>query len=556
MKLFGNQHGSHEAHKPDHPAPEGEQRPLEREQAPAEAAPTPPPVQPPEAEPPREPKKIPAEEKKKTGTVWTRHRGLFIALAAVVLALLALVVAYSIWEKPPEIAVNTPALPTATLAPSAAPTPTGTVETPDPEQPEETPEQPEESEDPMAAYGNGEAPAIDMTGNRRKGVYTMMIVGLDVVSSNTDTIIVVSFDTVNHKISLTNIPRDTIVNIAQAGAPKRINTIYPGMKASGYDPAKGLKQQLRNLLGFEVDSYAIVDVTAVTLAVDAIGGVWYDVPRDYYYVDYVQDLYIDIKEGYQLLSGQKAVWLCRFRDGYAGGDLERIGVQHDVLKTIAKQTLSLGNIPNFPTLIEIFEKFVDTDLTAANIAFFARQFLSCKSEDISFQTMPIGVAGMVNGVSMVSVAPEAWLEMINSSINPFEDDVQLYNLNLLIAGESFAYATSGTIAGGIDSFYCMSCTAHAGKTVWHAPGAHLYDEEGNLLNGEPEETDEPTETDGPEVTEGPTVTEAPPQTETPEVTETPVEPTPELSEPVGASQGPEGVVAPAAGDGSELTETP
>ena len=47
---------------------------------------------------------------------------------------------------------------------------------------------------------------------RRDGVYNFVLLGKDVDSSNTDTIILVSFDTVQGKIGMISIPRDTAVN--------------------------------------------------------------------------------------------------------------------------------------------------------------------------------------------------------------------------------------------------------------------------------------------------------------------------------------------------------
>ena len=507
MKLFETKHGSHEAHGVDGAA--------ENASAPATGGETKP-------------------SGKRRGRRW------LIALAVVVLVVLAVVIGYSIWERPPEITPAPTKAPAQTVAPTAAPTKapdSSGANGPGTEAPVESAELTPEPTPEVYS----EPPVVDMTGDRKEGVYTFMIVGLDVANGLTDTIMIVSFDTKNHTMSLTNIPRDTIANIASTYAPKRINTVYPGAMSAGHDGAEALRTQMRNMLGFDVDCYCVVNIWGVARVVDAIGGLWYDVPRDYVYVDYVQDLYIDIKQGYQQLSGQQVVQLCRFRADYARGDIQRIDVQHDILKTLARQTLSLGNISNLPQLLQIFAEEVTTNMSTANVAWFVRQFMQCKAEDIVFQTMPLGGGGLVNGVSMVAVAPDAWLQMINDSINPYKEDVQLYNLSLLVAGESFAYSTNGVIAGGPDSFYCTlcsaaageavahypgahnsyeceQCSAFAGKTISHVPGDHLYDEEGKLLR--PEETEDPNETDDPNETAEPTETPAP--TEAPEPTQ-PVE---------------------------------
>lgn len=445
-----------------------------------------------------------------------KTRVLFGVLALIVLALLTIVVFRVLDGGQPLPPVETP-LPVAPDDPTRVEPPAVT----------ETPA-------PTPTMDSGVAPELDLSGDRREGVYTVLIAGLDRVSNSTDTIVIASFDTVNHKISLTNIPRDTLINIGWYTSPKKINVVYPAAVNSGEDPVARLKQEVRKLVGFQVDSYAIVSIQAMEQAVDAIGGVWFDVPPGMVYCDFVQDLYIDIPEGYRLLTGQQAVQICRFRNGYAGGDLQRIDVQHEVLKAIAEQTLSAGNIPNIPALLEIFSREVQTDLSADNVLWFAMQFLSCKPEDIVFQTMPYG-GGPINGISFVCPQQDAWLKMINDSINPYEEDVKLQNLNLLMGGGSHVYASNGVILGGIGSFYCQTCTAAAGRAIAHAPGVHTYGYQGSGLSAQgtgtqqwqpatPTQTETPVQSETPAQPETPAQGETPTQPETPAQAETPTQP--------------------------------
>jgi hypothetical protein len=48
--------------------------------------------------------------------------------------------------------------------------------------------------------------------------------------------------------------------------------------------------------------------------------------------------------------------------------------------------LSLGNIPNLPTLIQIAVSNVKTDLTENNLAFYAQEFLKLDADSIRFHT--------------------------------------------------------------------------------------------------------------------------------------------------------------------------
>ena len=66
-------------------------------------------------------------------------------------------------------------------------------------------------------------------------------------------------------------------------------------------------------MGFEPDYQVIVEWEAVGKIVDAMGGVYFDVPRNMNYDDPFQDLHIHQKEGYRLLTGDDAMQVLRYR---------------------------------------------------------------------------------------------------------------------------------------------------------------------------------------------------------------------------------------------------
>lgn len=285
---------------------------------------------------------------------------------------------------------------------------------------------------------DGQDASEELNSDRKKGCYTFLVAGRDVASGCTDVIIVGMFDTENGKINMVSIPRDTLINKGLL----KVNTAYQGDLASGGNGIDGLLKEMRKILGFDIDSYAIVDVVAVEKLIDAIGGVYFDVPMEMLYVDDQQGLEIYIKEGYQKLSGSDAVKVLRYRKGYANGDLGRIETQHAFIKALAEQILDVGNIPNLGAAIEIYQEHVQSNLTAGNILFYAKNFLEMDFNNIQFVDMPQMMGGLVNGQSFVFINPTKWVNVINEYLNPYKEDITQRNLSIKTSadqGASFYY---------------------------------------------------------------------------------------------------------------------
>ena len=272
---------------------------------------------------------------------------------------------------------------------------------------------------------------------RRDGVWTFLVSGLDREGLHTDTNIVGMFDTVEGKLNLVNLPRDLLINISIS--PKKMNQPYPASINNGGDGVSALLDAVKDILGYEVDCWAIIDIQAAADIVDAIGGVYYDIPYDMDWdaPDQNPPVSIHIKQGYQLLDGDDFVNAMRFRisnDGsntYIGGDIERIQFQQKLLMALARQTLSLENIPNLTKIFEIYEKRVDTNVSISNLAYFATEFMKIDAGNITFQTIPGKGDGYVFGMSYVIPYIDEWLEMVNEYLNPFTVEITRDNINMI-----------------------------------------------------------------------------------------------------------------------------
>ena len=298
-------------------------------------------------------------------------------------------------------------------------------------------------------YGDGIRPRGGDGERKSKDYWTVLILGRDTGGGgNTDTMLLASYDVTNQKATVMSIPRDTMVNVPWD--IKRINSVY-NHYGQGEKGIQYLYKEIAQLVGFEPDFQVVVEWDAVGEIVDAIGGVYFDVPLDMNYEDPYQDLSIHQTKGYRLLSGDDAMQVLRYRHdnnmkhGYAEGDLGRIKTQQAFLKAMVEQVLQPKNMTKAGPLIEAFNKNVETDLSFQNILWFAQSAVlgGLKMEDVNFVTMPNtskyvysrSIDKLTNGRDKMQsyVVPNArkLLELVNNELSPFEETFTLADLDIM-----------------------------------------------------------------------------------------------------------------------------
>lgn len=232
---------------------------------------------------------------------------------------------------------------------------------------------------------NEVAPKIVFNNNKLEDK-TVAIMGLDKGSMRTDVIFIVHFNAETKMVNLLSIPRDTKVIwddvmqervLAYKKSPlgshwtSKINEIPVYAYAKNRSINDNIKDfslyQIEKMTGIDIDNYVIIDIEAFRKIVDAIGGVEVDVPRRMYYSDKSQGLYIDLEPGLQLLDGDKAEQLVRFRKGYATGDVGRIETQQIFLKAFADKLMSPSIIKDIPEIASIILTYIKTDISAKDI---------------------------------------------------------------------------------------------------------------------------------------------------------------------------------------------
>ena len=294
-------------------------------------------------------------------------------------------------------------------------------------------------------YGDGIRPRGGDGERKSADYWTVLIIGRDTGGGGlTDTLLLASYDVTNQKATVMSIPRDTMVNIPYD--IKRINAVYNyyGGEERGI---QHLYKEIAQLVGFEPDFQVVVEWDAVGEIVDAIGGVYFDVPQDMNYDDPYQDLHIHQAAGYRLLSGDDAMQVLRYRHdnrkngvmkGYPDGDLGRIKTQQAFLKAMVDQLLKPKNMTKVGPLIEAFNKNVETDMSFQNILWFGQQAVmgGLNTENVNFVTMPNRAKYAYSrsvGNMQSYVVPNAreLLDLVNNELSPFTEIFTLSDLDIM-----------------------------------------------------------------------------------------------------------------------------
>ena len=279
-------------------------------------------------------------------------------------------------------------------------------------------------------------------------------VSTDTDAELTDTIMISSYNPNTQKANLLSIPRDTFTgkNPKKAVASQKINSLYNINKT----PDKTLAA-VNELTGLDIKYYVIVKTESLIKLVDAIGGVKFNVPMRMKYTDTSQNLVIDLEEGEQLIDGNKAEQLLRFRHNdyqkgvgmtsypseYGDNDFGRMRTQRDFIIATLKQTLKPSNIFKIGQILEIANENVDTNLELSFVKDYIPYAVELDTENITSATLPGTTPDVsaTNGVSVFVADKKASKELIQSM---FYADVTEENEDNTISNNTTTISTTTT----------------------------------------------------------------------------------------------------------------
>lgn len=256
---------------------------------------------------------------------------------------------------------------------------------------------------------------------RREGVYNFLLVGYDKAAGLTDVNMIAQFDVNTGKVSVVQLPRDTYARYNEGGRYKKINGAFGYFKRDLESLAKFLEQTLC----IKIDFYASIDLAAFRNIVDIIGGVPMYVPRDMEYDDPEQDLYINLKEGFQTLNGEQAEQFVRFRKGYIQADIGRTNAQKIFMTAFVKQFKAKVSVSTLTQIGGQMLKYAKTNLTLNDFVFFAKAALSIDLNNMSMLTIPGHDIreNKTSGTWYYVLSHDATLDIVNRYLNVYGKDI-------------------------------------------------------------------------------------------------------------------------------------
>jgi len=289
----------------------------------------------------------------------------------------------------------------------------------------------EDDKPPLDNNGDGIAdpkPPVNTDYTVKEGIYNFLLVGHDAAANLADVTMIINFNTVDKTISVMQIPRDTLVTIGVE--TNKVNAAYSSFYHKSYAEKdryaatmEKYTQLFEKSLCINIHHTIVMNLEGFKNIVDAIDGVDVYVPKDMYYEDPDQNLYISLSEGYHHLDGSQAEGFVRFRSGFLQADIGRVNAQKIFMTAFiskVKSTIKAVDISAIAALAREAIKNIHTDLSVSEIVHYASLLSDVDLSSINMMTVPGGVEK--TGVYYVINRP-ATLAAINKYFNIYKGDI-------------------------------------------------------------------------------------------------------------------------------------
>lgn len=235
-------------------------------------------------------------------------------------------------------------------------------------------------------------------------VTNILLMGVDNANndsdSRSDSMILLSIDSLRGKIKLTSFMRDMFVDVPGYGRTKLTH-------ACQYGGAQLTVNTIEMNFGIRIDAYAKIGYDFLINVVDGIGGITVSeiddvesaaLRREYVYIDPGTNIHLD---------GREALQYCRIRKGQS--DFQRTERQREVITLIAKKALRTNPLKLVSIASSVVSK-IDCTIPKAELTGLLFKILPCLLRDMEQQQIPADGEwwnDSVNGMSVLQIDLEA-----------------------------------------------------------------------------------------------------------------------------------------------------
>jgi LCP family protein required for cell wall assembly len=249
--------------------------------------------------------------------------------------------------------------------------------------------------------------------------FTILIMGIDngesqdpsatPVVKEADAVILMDINSRTKTFMLSYLPRDMKIDYVK-GYTLRLGAVY-----AEHD-AEMLMRVVRSYTGIRPDFYCVLDYSSIAAVFDILGEVQYTVPINMYHSPNPPVVEINLHAGAQMINGEKAVQLLRFKgygSGYNHEETGRINTHRGFLYEVIKQKLTLENLSRTQEIYDaVIASIVDTNMDSRDFANYAHLifgFSDYEFNEISY----LGTRELQNGVDF-------FLPMLGSAMRDFK----------------------------------------------------------------------------------------------------------------------------------------
>ena len=245
------------------------------------------------------------------------------------------------------------------------------------------------------------------------GKINVLMMCTDIDGLRTDAIMLAQYDTEQNKVTVLSIPRD--VRVFVGDRYQKINAAHAYMYEDGnIGGAEALCGTVTRLTGVPINYYVDFSFDAVSQVMNNLGPVNFTIPDVHgdgmgmVYDDPVQGLHINLPPGNRDLNGTEIVHLLRYRQnnkkqGYPEGDIGRIKLQQEFIKTLVDQKLNASIILKMPAIFKDVVENVDTNIAVSDVVKYSKYLGGITSMDINTMTLPaVNVQDVSEGQAMLA----------------------------------------------------------------------------------------------------------------------------------------------------------